>query len=36
MFDIVAPDQHQLPLPVQAECVDQAEPWLAGSSPWNP
>jgi hypothetical protein len=24
MFDIVAPDQHQLPLPVEAEGVHQA------------
>jgi hypothetical protein len=36
MFDIVAPDKHQLPLPVQTECIDQAEPRLAGSSARNP
>ena len=35
MFDIVAPDKHQLPLPVEAECVDQPEPRLAGSSARN-
>jgi hypothetical protein len=35
MFDIVAPDKHELPLPVQAECVHQAEPRLAGSSTRN-
>jgi hypothetical protein len=33
MFDIVAPDQHQLPLPVEAERIDKPEPRLAGSSP---
>jgi hypothetical protein len=32
MFDIVATDQHQLPLPIEAECVDQPEPRLAGAS----
>ena len=35
MFDIVAPDEHQLPLPVEAECVDQPEPWLAGPTARN-
>ena len=35
MFDIVAPDQHQLPLPVEAEGVDQPEPRLAGPSARN-
>jgi hypothetical protein len=32
MFNIVASDEHQLPLPVEAEGVDQAEPRLAGPS----
>ena len=35
MFDIVAPDEHQLALPVEAECVDQPEPRLAGPSARN-
>jgi hypothetical protein len=35
MFDIVASDKHQLPLPVEAEGVDQAEPRLAGPSARN-
>jgi hypothetical protein len=35
MFDIVAADQHKLPLPVQAECVDQPEPRLPGPSTRN-
>ncbi|HXE24948.1 MAG TPA: hypothetical protein VN637_08680 [Roseiarcus sp.] len=35
MFDVVAPDKHQLALPVEAECVDQSEPRLAGSSARN-
>jgi hypothetical protein len=35
MFDIVAPDKHQLPLPVEAECVDQPQPRLAGPSARN-
>ena len=35
MFDIVASDKHQLPLPVEAEGVDQAEPRLAGPSAGN-
>ena len=30
MLDIVAPHQHQLPLPVEAEGVDEAEAGLAG------
>ena len=29
MLDIVAPDEHQLTLPVEAESVDEAEPRLA-------
>jgi len=36
MFDIVASDKHKLPLPVEAEGVDQAEPWLAGPTAGNP
>ena len=35
MFDIVAPDEHQLPLAVEAERVDQPEPRLAGPSARN-
>jgi hypothetical protein len=35
MFDIVASDKHQLPLPVEAEGVDQAESRLAGPSARN-
>jgi hypothetical protein len=35
MFDIVASDKHQLPLPVEAEGVDQAKPRLAGPSARN-
>jgi len=35
VFDIVAPDEHQLPLPVEAECVDQPEPRLAGPTARN-
>ena len=35
MFDIVATDKHELPLPVQAECIDQPEPRLAGPSARN-
>jgi hypothetical protein len=35
VFDIVAADQHKLPLPVQAECIDQPEPRLPGSSTRN-
>jgi hypothetical protein len=35
MFDIVAPDEHELALPVEAECVDQTEPRLAGPSARN-
>jgi hypothetical protein len=35
MFDIVATDKHQLPLPVEAEGVDQTEPRLAGASARN-
>jgi hypothetical protein len=35
MFDIVAPDEHELALPVEAECVDQPEPGLAGPSARN-
>ena len=35
MFDIVASDEHQLPLPVEAEGVDQAQPRLAGPSAGN-
>jgi len=31
MFDIVAPYKDQLPLTVEAERVDQAEPRLAGA-----
>ena len=35
MFDVVAPDEHQLALPVEAECIDQPEPRLAGPSAGN-
>jgi hypothetical protein len=35
MFNIVAPDKHQLPLTVEAECIDQPEPRLAGPSTRN-
>jgi hypothetical protein len=35
MFHVVAPDEHQLALPVEAECVDQPEPRLAGPSAGN-
>jgi hypothetical protein len=35
MFDIVASDKHQLPLPVEAEGIDQAQSWLAGPSARN-
>jgi hypothetical protein len=35
MFDIVATDQHQLPLPIQAERIDQPEPRLPGPSARN-
>jgi hypothetical protein len=35
MFHIVAPDEHKLALPVEAECVDQPEPGLAGPSARN-
>ncbi len=35
MFDIVAPNEHQLPLSVEAERVDEAEPRLAGPSAGN-
>jgi hypothetical protein len=35
MFDIVTPNEHQLPLSVEAERVDEAEPRLAGPSAGN-
>ena len=35
MFDIVSTDQHQLPLPIQAERIDQPEPRLPGPSTRN-
>jgi hypothetical protein len=35
MFDVVAADQHELPLPVEAECIDQPEPRLSGSPTRN-
>jgi hypothetical protein len=35
MFDIVAPNEHELPLAVEAERVDEAEPRLAGPSARN-
>jgi len=35
VFDIVAPDEHQLALPVEAESVNQPEPRLAGPSARN-
>jgi hypothetical protein len=35
MFDIVATDQHKLPLPIQAEGIDQPEPRLPGPSTRN-
>jgi hypothetical protein len=35
MFDIVATDQHQLPLPIQAERIDQPEPRLPGPTTRN-
>jgi hypothetical protein len=35
MFDIVPADQHQLPLPIQAERIDQPEPRLPGPSTRN-
>jgi hypothetical protein len=35
MFDIVAPDEHQLALAVEAEGVDQSESRLAGPSARN-
>jgi hypothetical protein len=35
MFHVVAPDEHQLALPVEAECVDQPESGLAGPSARN-
>ena len=35
VFDVVAPDEHQLALPVEAEGVDQPEPRLAGPSAGN-
>jgi hypothetical protein len=35
MFDIVAPNEHQLPLAVQAECIDKPEPRLASPSTRN-
>jgi hypothetical protein len=35
MFDIVATDQHQLPLPIQAERIDQPEPRLPCPSARN-
>jgi len=35
MFDIVATDQHKLPLPIQAERIDQPEPRLPGPTTRN-
>jgi hypothetical protein len=35
MFNIVAPDKDQLPLTIEAECIDQPEPRLAGPSTRN-
>jgi hypothetical protein len=35
VFDIVAPDEHELALPVKAECVHQPQPRLAGPSARN-
>jgi hypothetical protein len=35
MFDIVAPNEHELPLAVEAERVDEAESRLAGPSARN-
>ena len=35
VFDIVPPDEHELALPVEAECVDQPEPRLSGPSARN-
>ena len=33
MLDVVAPHQYQLPLPVEAESVDEAEPRLSRPAP---
>jgi hypothetical protein len=35
MFDIVTPYKHQLPLAIEAERIDQPEPWLTCPSAWN-
>ena len=35
VFDVVAPDEHQLALPIEAERIDQPEPRLAGPSARN-
>jgi hypothetical protein len=35
MLDVVAPDEHQLPLAVETECVDEAEPRLTRSTARN-
>ena len=32
MLDVVAPDEHELPLPIQVEGVHHAQPRLAGSA----
>ncbi len=29
MLDVVAPDEHELPLAVETERIDEPEPWLA-------
>jgi len=35
MFYVVAPDKHELPLSVEAKCIDQPESRLAGPSARN-
>jgi hypothetical protein len=35
MFNIIAANEHQLPLAVEAEGVNEAEPRLAGPPAWN-
>jgi hypothetical protein len=32
MFDIVAPDEHELALAIEAECIDEAKPRLSRPS----
>ena len=35
VFDVVTPDQDELALSVEAESVDEAQPWLARAAPRN-